>query len=263
MEPAGAPSIGLAGALLERTMRGNPWIRTLACLLSAIAISLTHARLARAEDPPMPEDPAAPHQAAAAAMAQRLVDDAVQAVQQMKHDPRIASRLDQAKGVLIVPHYKEGAAIIGGHGGVGVLLARRKDAWTDPAFYRVGGISIGLQAGGARGPVAMLLMSDKAVEKFRDRLSTWSLGGKAGLTIDHFSDQTQHPAKGLDVIVWSAVKGLFGGAAFSATDVTPDTSADHAYYRSPVAPLQILVGAATNPDAEALRTALGTHLAMN
>lgn len=244
-------------------MRGIYRTRTIACLLCAMAISVPYALRARAQDSTAPEDPAASHQAAAAATAQRLVDGAVQAVERMKQDQRSTSLLEQAKGVLIVPRYKEGAAIIGGHGGVGVLLARRKNAWTDPAFYRMGGISIGLQAGGASGPVVMLLMSDKAVEKFRDNLSTWSLGGKAGLTVANFSDQNQHPTNSLDVIVWSGVRGLFGGAAFSATDVTPDTSADHAYYRSPVAPLQILVGAVSNPDAEALRSALGTPVVVN
>jgi SH3 domain-containing YSC84-like protein 1 len=263
MEPTGAPSIGLAGVLSEHTMRGNCWTRTIACLLCAMAIGAPYAPRARAQNSIEPEDPGASHQAAAAAAAQRLVDGAVQGVARMKQDQRIASLLEQAKGVLIVPRYKEGAAIIGGHGGVGVLLAQHKNAWTDPAFYRLGGISIGLQAGGASGPVVMLLMSDKAVEKFRDSLSSWSLGGKAGLTVADFSDQNQHPTNSLDVIVWSGVRGLFGGAAFSATDVTPDTSADHAYYRSPVAPLQILVGAVSNPHAEALRSALGSPVAMN
>jgi lipid-binding SYLF domain-containing protein len=109
------------------------------------------------------------------------------------------------------------------------------------------------------GPIAMLLMSDKAVDNFRDSSSTWSMGGRAGLTMANYSEQKQHPTDKLDVIVWSGVKGLFGGAAFSATDVTPDESADHAYYHSPVAPLQILVGAVTNPKAEPLRVALGEH----
>jgi SH3 domain-containing YSC84-like protein 1 len=244
-------------------MRRTAWIRTIACLLAAVAVGATYPPPARAQAAAQPEDPAVSHQAAAAAKAQRLVDNAVVAVQRMKQDARIASSLEQAKGVLIVPGYKEGAVMIGGHGGVGVLLARSKSAWTDPVFYRVGGISIGLQAGGASGPVVMLLMSDKAIDKFRDRMSTWSLGGNAGLTVANFSDQKQHPGNGLDVIVWSAVKGLFGGAALSATDVTPDTSADHAYYRSPVAPLQILVGAVTNPNAQPLRDALDTHVAMN
>jgi SH3 domain-containing YSC84-like protein 1 len=243
-------------------MRGSYWTRTIACLLCTLAISGPYAPRARAQNSAEPEDPAVTHQAAAAATAQRLVDGAVEAVERMKQDQRIAPLLEQAKGVLIVPRYREGAAIIGGHGGVGVLLARRKNAWTDPAFYRVGGISVGLQVGGASGPVVMLLMSDKAVVKFRDSLSSWSLGGKAGLTIADFSHQNDHPMNSLDVIVWSGVRGLFGGVAFSATDVTPDTSADHAYYHSPVAPLQILVGAVTNPNAQPLRDALDVHVAL-
>ncbi len=211
----------------------------------------------------MGSDPPDPRQSAAADAAQRHVDDAVQAVQRMKHDSRVASLLDQAKGVLIVPRYSEGAAIIGGHGGIGVLLARHDGTWTDPVFYRVGGASIGLQAGGARGPIAMLLMSEKAVDRFRDSPSSWSLGSRAGLTVARFSDQMQRPTNKLDVILWSGVKGLFGGASFSATDITPDESADHAYYHSPVEPLQILVGAVSNPSAQPLRSALDSHVAQD
>jgi SH3 domain-containing YSC84-like protein 1 len=243
-------------------MQRKRWMRALACLLYALALGAA-AQLARAQDPAPGSDPPDPRQIAAAQAAQRHVDDAVQAAQRMKQDARIASLLEQAKGVLIVPHYTEGAAIIGGHGGIGVLLGRRQGSWTDPVFYRVGGASIGLQAGGASGPVAMLLMSDKALDKFRDNLSTWSLGGRAGLTVARFSEQAQHPMNKLDVIIWSGVKGLFGGAAFSATDITPDESADHAYYKSPVAPLQILIGVVSNPNAQPLRIALDAHGALD
>jgi SH3 domain-containing YSC84-like protein 1 len=243
-------------------MRGNRWLRTLACLLCATIIGTVGVQLARAQDPAADGDLPDPAQVAAATHAQQHVDAALQAVQRMMQDSRLRPVLDQAKGVLIVPRYREGALFVGGHGGVGVLLARRNGGWTDPVFYRLGGVSLGLQMGGASGPIAMLLMSDKAVDRFRDNLSTWSLGGRAGLTVARFSDQKRHPTH-LDVIVWSGVKGLFGGLAFSATDVTPDERANHAYYRSPVAPLQILVGAVTNPSAQDLRDALASPLAQN
>jgi SH3 domain-containing YSC84-like protein 1 len=244
-------------------MRGNGWMRMMACLLCATLIGAAGARLARAQDPSADGDPPDPAQTTAAADAQRHVEDARQAVEHMLQDSRVQALLDQAKGVLIVPHYTEGAALVGGHGGIGVLLARRHGGWSDPVFYRLGGVSFGLQLGGASGPIAMLLMSDNAVGKFQDNLSTWSLGGRAGLTVARFSDQKRHPTDHLDVIVWSGVKGLFGGLALSATDVTPDERANHAYYASPVAPLQILVGAVTNPRARGLRDALATHLARN
>jgi SH3 domain-containing YSC84-like protein 1 len=244
-------------------MRGNWWMKTLACLACATIAGGAGSRLALAQDPSADGDPPDPAQSAAAADAQRHVDQAVQAVERMMQDPRVGSVLDRAKGVLIVPSYTEGAFIIGGSGGIGVLLAHRRAAWTDPAFYSVGGVSLGLQAGGASGPVAMLLMSDKAVEQFQNNLSTWSLGGRAGLTVASFSAQRRHPTGALDVIVWSGIKGLFGGLSFSATDITPDETMNHAYYRSPVAPLQILVGAVSNPSAQPLRNALATHLARN
>lgn len=237
--------------------------RVIAGLACALLIGAAQPRLAPAQELAPSVNPPDPHPSAAAEAAQRKVDAAVQAVASMKQDPHVVALLAAARGVLIVPHYREGAAIIGGHGGVGVLLARRHGVWSDPVFYRLGGVSIGLQAGGASGTIALFLMNDQAVDQFRDQLSTWSLGGRAGLTVADFSKQRQHLAKGPDVIVWTHVKGLFGGASLGATDVTPDTSSDHAYYHSPVAPLQILVGAVRNPRADALREALDTPVALN
>ncbi len=244
-------------------MRRNRWMGMISCLACMMIACAAWPRLALAQTPGADDDPPDPAQSAAAADAQRHVEDAIQAVARMLAEPRLAALLDRAKGVLIVPRYAEGGFIVGGSGGVGVLLAHTHRTWTDPVFYRVGGVSIGLQLGGASGPIALLLMSEKAVQKFQDSLSTWSLGGRAGLTVARFSQQTSHPAGSLDVIVWSRVQGLFGGVAFSALDVTPDQTANHAYYRSPVAPLQILVGAVRNPRAQPLCDALATHVALN
>jgi SH3 domain-containing YSC84-like protein 1 len=192
--------------------------------------------------------------------AQAQVADAAALVRRMRGDAELALRLQQARAVLLVPRFAKGALLVGGAKGAGVLIAREQAGWSDPAFYSVHGMSIGLQAGGARGALAMLLMSDKALETFRSNDHTWTLNGGAGLTIASFTDRPLRQVEP-DVIVWSEVTGLFAGLAVNALGVTPNDAQNQAYYQSPVAPLQILIGAASNPRAAALREALDTRLA--
>jgi SH3 domain-containing YSC84-like protein 1 len=199
----------------------------------------------------------------AALQAQNEVDGAAAAVTRMQAEPGMAALLRSAKGVLVVPDYGRGAYFIGGQGGQGVLLLRKRSGdWSQPAFYSLGGASIGLQAGGEAGPVAMVLMTDGAVQKFKDNTSTWQLGARTGLTVANYSGaQTIASANPkADIVMWSGAKGLYGGISAGATYITPDSSRDDAYYRGLVTNRQILSSAVRNPRTLSLREALaGTN----
>lgn len=188
-----------------------------------------------------------------AAEAQMRVNDAIAVVGKMKADPGISKLLARAKGVVIVPHYLQAALVFGGRGGAGVVLARRQGRWSDPAFYKLGGGTFGVQIGGSKGALALLLMSDKAIDAFANNASTWSFGAGAGLTASSYSRQTPESETVSDIIVWSDMKGLFGGAAVDATRISRDMSANQVYYNDPnVTTQQILSGGATNPNAKLL-----------
>ena len=201
-----------------------------------------------------------------AAQAQARVDKAASVVDRMKTEPKVDALLRDAKGVLVVPDYGKAAWIVGGQGGVGVLSARRAgERWSDPAFYTLGGLSIGLQAGGEVGPVAFILMTERAVKQFEDRTNRFSLGADAGLTVVAFSDQADIASTGgapADVVAWSGTKGLFGGVSVGATDVVTNTTLDEAYYHhAGITPGQILTGEVSAPGAHVLSNALGMRVA--
>ena len=68
-----------------------------------------------------------------------------------KDYPTLHGLVKKAKGVLVYPLIVEGGFIIGGSGGKGVLLVRDEKTgnFSAPAFYGMGGVSLGFLAGGA------------------------------------------------------------------------------------------------------------------
>jgi SH3 domain-containing YSC84-like protein 1 len=185
----------------------------------------------------------------------QLVQDAKNAVDRVESDSRFRGLMKQAKGVFIVPNMVKGALVVGGQGGQGVLLAHHASTWSDPAFYDIGSISIGAQAGGEAGPVVMLLMTDKALNDF-DSANNFSLNANAGLTIVNYSARgTGGFGKG-DVIVWSGAKGALASAAVSGTDISQNQQADQRFYGRSVATKEIINGQVTSASATELRNAM-------
>lgn len=191
--------------------------------------------------------------------AQGEINDATRAVNRMWMQPGMAALLRSAKGVLIVPAYGRGAYFLGGQGGRGVLVLRRHGTeWSQPAFYALGGASFGLQAGGKGGTVALILMTDEAVGRFRDNSSTWQLDAHAGLEVVSFRS-AQTAAGGAfkaDIVMWSEANARYAGISAAATYITPSTTLDDAYYHQLVTNRQILTGAVESGQTASLLEAL-------
>ncbi|WP_056446333.1 lipid-binding SYLF domain-containing protein [Massilia sp. Root335] len=186
------------------------------------------------------------------------VSDAVGVVHTMDNEAGMAGLLDRARGVFIVPTYGRAALGVGGAGGAGVLMVRRADGtWGNPAFFDIGGLSIGLQAGAEGGPIALLLLNQKAVDSFRNR-NNFSLSADAGLTVVNFARMAQGSTAG-DVVVWSGSKGLFGNAVtVGINDVRYNRRLTEAYYGKPTTALQAIDSTEINAQADALRKVLGS-----
>jgi lipid-binding SYLF domain-containing protein len=137
-------------------------------------------------------------------------------------------------------------------------MARRADGtWGNPAFFDIGAISIGLQAGAEGGPLAFILLNQKAVDSFRNR-NNFSLSADAGLTVVNFARMAQGSTVG-DVVVWSGSKGLFGNAVtVGVNDVRYNQRLTEAYYGKPTTALQAIDSTEINAQADALRKVLGS-----
>jgi SH3 domain-containing YSC84-like protein 1 len=236
--------------------------RSSACavvLLSTFILSASNAqaqKVSTTSSDPMPAS-TADGVSVEANEAQKRVNDAVSVVRMMKTDPQVSELIQDAKGLLIVPHFIMAALVFGGQGGPGLMVVQRNGRWSDPAFYKTRSGSFGAQIGGAKGALVMILTSDKAVEAFAVRTSSWSLSAGAGLTATSYSKDTRESGILSDVVIWSDTKGLFGGAAVGATRVASDERANQAFYNHPdVTPQKILSGLVANPYSNRLREVL-------
>lgn len=187
----------------------------------------------------------------------RRLAEAASAARIMSATPAIADLLARTRGVYIVPMYGRAAIGIGAAGGSGVLMTRRADGrWGNPTFFTMGGLGVGLQAGAEGGPIALLLMNQKAVDSFRKR-NNFSLNADAGLTVINYRRMAAGSTAG-DVVAWSGGKGVFGNAAtVSINNIHYNQDLTHAHYGKPVSARQAIDSAAPDQRAHALRTALG------
>ena len=175
--------------------------------------------------------------AESAQMAAQRVTEALSVVRQIEAEPRMKQLLQQAKGVMIVPAYGRAALGVGAHGGAGLLLLKRPDgSWSGPAFYNMGGLTVGLQAGVAGGAMVMVLNNDKAVREFMKK-NNFSLSADAGLTVVNWSKLAQSTA--------------------GVNDIRFNQRMTNAYYGRALWPQDIADGTVNNPQAESLQQALG------
>jgi lipid-binding SYLF domain-containing protein len=230
--------------------------RTIVSAIQVLALAITaNAALSQTTTTKKQHSDSADSGAAASAI--KHVDDAAAVVVRMKSEPGIGDLLQQAKGLYVVPSYGRAALGLGAAGGAGVFLVKRRDGtWSNPAFFNIGGVSIGLQAGAEGGPVAIILMNDKAVNSFRQK-NNFNLSADAGLTVVNWNRQASGTAGNGDVVVWSGAKGLFGNVATLAlNDIRFNQKATQAFYGKPVNVQDVLEGRASNPHADTLKQAL-------
>jgi SH3 domain-containing YSC84-like protein 1 len=163
--------------------------------------------------------------------AHSMLNQASAVVKKMQGDPNLVRLMKQAKGIFIIPEFGRAAFIVGGRAGGGVLLQHVGAQWSNPAFFNMGGGSLGFQIGVSGGPVALLIMSQKAMDSFRGG-ANWSLNAAAGFNIVNYSAVTPQASwgKGGDVVVWSDLSGFYAGAEVNLTDISFNSAFNQALY---------------------------------
>ena len=193
---------------------------------------------------------------------QQLVDRATLAAQQMlnNRDGTDAQYvLKRARAVMICPQVFKAGFLLGGQGGSCVLVARDgAGSWSAPAFYGLGGGSIGFQAGIQDAEVMLMVMSDKGLGAVMD--SQFKLGADASATFVDLGggiEGATTAALRADIVGFTRARGLYAGISLSGSLLGAKSDWNAAYYGRPVAAQQIVLGMeATNPAADPLRQVL-------
>jgi SH3 domain-containing YSC84-like protein 1 len=201
---------------------------------------------------------AAGRAAADAVEAQAIVDKAKASISTLAIDPNLPAfkgYAAKAKGILIVPTMIKAGFIIGGSGGSGVLLIRQADgkSFSPPAFYTLGSVTFGLQIGGEVSELALLLMTDDAVDSFLT--TSVKLGGDVSVAAGPVGIGAK--AQIVDVWAFSRTQGLYGGLNVEGAVVDVRDQWNQEYYGIAVRPRDILIKQTVmNEHAQALRDAV-------
>ena len=170
--------------------------------------------------------------------------------------------VQNAYAVLIMPQVLKAGFLLGANYGTGVLLARepQSGAWGDPAFYGMGGGSIGLQIGLQFSDMIFTIMNQGALDKLLAH--GLKFGADAGVAAGPLGAQvgagtTTH--LGEDIYAWGMSQGLFGGFWLDGTMLLPKNDWNQAFYGRPIQPEEIVrqrSTAAATPEVAALHEAL-------
>lgn len=193
---------------------------------------------------------------------QQVVDRATLAAQEMVNDrdgKDAQGVLKRARAVMICPQIFRAGFLLGGQGGTCVLVARDGGgSWSSPAFYGLGGGSIGFQAGIQDAQVMFFIMNDKGLTAVMD--SQFKLGADASATFVDMGGGVEGAttaALRADIVGFTRARGLFAGISLGGSLMSVKSDWNQAYYGQPLAAQQIVVQMqASNPAADSLREVL-------
>lgn len=204
-----------------------------------------------------------PRDARAQAEEQNLVDRATLSLREvfdlgdLTNDAK--SLLRDARAVMVCPRIFRAGFVIGGSGGDCVLAARDGGgSWSSPAFFTMGGGSIGFQVGVQDAQVVMIIMNDRALNAVLD--SQFKFGADAGValgTLGRGVSGSTTAAVGADIVTIARARGLFAGISLDGSLLSERSQSMRAYFGRDVSPRQVVVGMeAHNPGSDPLRAAL-------
>ena len=139
--------------------------------------------------------------------------------------------LDRAEAIAVFPGVVKAAFIIGGHGGQGVISRRVKGGWGAPAFFNLGGGSLGLQIGAQKTDYVLLIMNEEGLKGLME--DKFEMGGEVSVAagpVGRAASATTNATLDAGILSYSRSKGAFIGAALKGGVINPDNDLNEAVY---------------------------------
>ncbi|MBI5123907.1 MAG: lipid-binding SYLF domain-containing protein [Candidatus Omnitrophica bacterium] len=160
--------------------------------------------------------------------------------------------LKNCEAIGIFPSTVSGAFIIGGRYGQGVVVARdpKTRKWGAPAFFTIGGASLGWQIGGQATDLIFVINSKRGlVGLMQDK---FTLGGDAAVAAGPIGRKAEASTDILlksGIFSYSRSKGLFAGVALQGAMIAPNKEDDKLLYGNDITTDMIFNGK-VKPTAE-------------
>lgn len=139
--------------------------------------------------------------------------------------------LDKAEAIAVFPGVIKGGFIIGARGGHGVISRRVKGGWSPPAFFNLGGGSIGLLIGASKTDFVLLFMNTGALEGLlQDKFEIGGEGSIAAGPIGRSTSATTDAQLKAQILSYSRSKGAFAGLEIKGVVIDPDNDDNTAVY---------------------------------
>ena len=206
-----------------------------ACLVAAAALTLpTHVSAQQEErqrKAVRPEANASPKQQKDAS---KKADSASRVFEQVMGAPdRSIPRelLDRAEAVAVFPGMLKAGFVVGGRGGSGVISRRVTGGWSAPAFFKMGGASVGLQIGASKTDLILLFMNESALRGLlEDKLEIGGEASAAAGPVGRSASATTNLTLDAGILSYSQSKGAFVGLELKGAVVNPDNNLNEALY---------------------------------
>ncbi|HEY5056286.1 MAG TPA: lipid-binding SYLF domain-containing protein [Acidobacteriaceae bacterium] len=141
--------------------------------------------------------------------------------------------LSGASCVVVIPHYKKGAFVIGAQYGKGAATCRTPNGWSAPVMVRLAGGSFGWQIGGQSTDLVLIAMNKNGLQ---DMLKNHvKLGADAAASAGPVGRNAQAGTDwklNAEFLTYSRSKGLFAGLDLEGTDLSRDPDDTRAEYGS-------------------------------
>jgi len=151
--------------------------------------------------------------------------------------------------VVVVPHYKKGAFVVGAQYGQGVATCRTGQGWSAPVFVKLEGGSFGWQIGGQSTDLILVAMNKDGLEhmlhnKFKIGADAAASAGPVGRNAQAGTDWKLNA----EFLTWSRSKGLFAGLDLDGTVLSQNEEDTRIVYGADVPFGAVLRGSVPVPE---------------
>lgn len=139
--------------------------------------------------------------------------------------------INKAEAVAVFPGVVKAAFIVGGRGGQGVISRRVKGGWSAPAYFNLGGGSVGLQIGAQKTDYVLLIMNEDGVRGLME--DKFEIGGAASVAagpVGRTAAASTNATLDAGILTYSRSKGAFAGLSLEGAVINPDNDLNEATY---------------------------------